>query len=79
MNEPNKNHQDQYAKRDFKEEDSLGKRGIPPIQCWGCKEDCLYKDCPHRKDMMKAMHNIQEATIVEDMGRIHATLDDQKA
>ena len=36
-NEPNRNHQDQYAKGDFKKEDSLGKRGIPPIQCWGCK------------------------------------------
>jgi hypothetical protein len=46
-NDPNKNHQDQYAKRDFKEEYSLGKRGRPPIQCWGCKEDHLYKDFPH--------------------------------
>jgi hypothetical protein len=25
-NEPNRNHQDQYAKGDFKKEDSLGKR-----------------------------------------------------
>jgi hypothetical protein len=32
-NEPNRNHQDQYAKGDFKKEDSLGKRGRPPIQC----------------------------------------------
>jgi hypothetical protein len=32
-NEPNKNHQDQYAKDDSKKEDSLGKRGRPPIQC----------------------------------------------
>jgi hypothetical protein len=30
-NEPNINHQDQYAKGDFKKEDSLGKRGRPPI------------------------------------------------
>jgi hypothetical protein len=34
-NEPNRNHQDQYAKGDFKKEDFLGKRGRPPIQCWG--------------------------------------------
>ena len=34
-NEPNKNHQDQYAKDESKREDSLGKRGISPIQCWG--------------------------------------------
>jgi hypothetical protein len=43
-NEPNRNHQDQYAKGDSKKENSLGKRGRAPIQCWGCKEDHLYKD-----------------------------------
>jgi hypothetical protein len=77
-NEPNRNHQDQYAKRDSKTEDSLGKRGIPPIQCWGCKEDHLYKDCPHRKDRVKTMQNIQEATTVKDMGRIYAALNDRQ-
>jgi hypothetical protein len=40
-NDPNKNQQDQYAKGESKEEDSLGKRGRPPIQSWGCKEDHL--------------------------------------
>jgi hypothetical protein len=30
-NEPNKNHQDQYAKDESKKEDSLGKRGRTPI------------------------------------------------
>jgi hypothetical protein len=30
-NEPNRNHQDQYAKGYFKKEYSLGKRGRPPI------------------------------------------------
>jgi hypothetical protein len=77
-NEPNKNHQDRYAKDESKKEDSLGKRGRPPIQCWGCKEDHLYKDFPHRKDIMKTMHNLQEATTVEDMGRIYAYLDDRQ-
>jgi hypothetical protein len=77
-NEPNRNHQDQYAKGDFKKEDSLGKRGIPPIQCWGCKEDHLYKDFPHRKDRVKTVHKIQEATTVEDMGRIYASLNDRQ-
>ena len=67
-NEPNRNRQDQYAKRDFKKEDSLGKRGRPPIQCWGCKEDHLYKDFPHIKNRVNTVHNIQEATIVKDMG-----------
>jgi hypothetical protein len=75
-NEPNRNHHDQYAKGDSKKEYSLGKRGRPPIQCWGCKEDHLYKDFPHRKDRVKTVHNIQEATTVKDMGRIYAYLDD---
>jgi hypothetical protein len=78
-NEPNGNLQEQYAKGESKKEDSLGKRGRPPIQCWGCKVDHLYKYFPHRKDRVKTMHNVQEATIVEDMGRIYASLDDQRA
>jgi hypothetical protein len=75
-NEPNINHQDQYAKGDSKKEDSLGKRGRPPIQCWGCKEYHLYKDFPHIKDRVKTVHNIQEATTVKDMGRIYVDLND---
>jgi hypothetical protein len=31
----NKNQQNQYSKDESKREDSLGKRGIPPIKCWG--------------------------------------------
>jgi hypothetical protein len=76
INSPNKNNQDQYAKDESKRQDSLGKSGRPPIQCWGCKEDHLYKDFPHKKDKVKTMQNIQEATTVEDMGRIYAALDD---
>jgi predicted aspartyl protease len=78
-NEPNRNHQDQYAKGDSKKEDSLGKRGKPPIQCWGCKEDHLYKDFPHKKDRVKIVHNIQEATTIEYMGIIYAALNDRQA
>ena len=77
-NESNINHQDQYSKGESKKEDSLGKRGRPPIQCWGCKEDYMYNDFPHRKDIVKTFHNVQEPTTVEDMGRIYAALDDQK-
>jgi hypothetical protein len=36
-NIPNKNHPDQPTKDESKREDSLGKRGRPPIQCWGWK------------------------------------------
>jgi hypothetical protein len=57
----------------------LGKKGRPPIQCWGCKENHLYKDFLHRGDKTKTMHNIQEATIVEDMGRIYTTLEDRQS
>jgi hypothetical protein len=32
----------------------------------------MYKDFPHRKDRVKTVNNIQEATTVEDMGRIYA-------
>jgi hypothetical protein len=78
-NKPNRNHQYQYAKGDFKKEDSLGKMGRPPIQCQGCKEDHLYNDFPHRKDIVKDVHNIQEATKIKDMGRIYATLNDRQA
>jgi hypothetical protein len=77
-NEPNRNHQDQYAKGDFKKEDSLGKQRIPKIQFWGCKEDHLYEDFPHRKNRVKTMHKIQEATTIKDMGRIYAALNDQQ-
>jgi hypothetical protein len=39
----------------------------------------MYKDFSHRKDKVKTMHNIQEATIIEYMQRIYATLDDRQA
>jgi hypothetical protein len=57
----------------------LGKSGRPPIQCWGSKEDHLYKDLSHIKDRVNTVDNNQEATIVEDMGRIYATLNDRQA
>jgi hypothetical protein len=81
-NNPNRNQQDHLAKEESKREYSLGKRGRPPIQCWGCKEDHVYKDFPHRGDKMNTMHNIQEATILEYMGRcisrIYVSLEDRQ-
>jgi hypothetical protein len=42
----------------------------------------LYKDCPHRGDKINTMHNIQEDTTIEDMGRcisrIYASLEYQQ-
>jgi hypothetical protein len=40
------------------------------IKCWGCEEDHMYKDCPHKGERIRHVHNIQEADIVEDMGKI---------
>jgi hypothetical protein len=29
----------------------------------------MYKDCPHKCDRMRTVHNIQEVDTMEDMGR----------
>jgi hypothetical protein len=55
---------------------------LPPIQCWGCKGDHKYRDCPHISDKVRAVHNVQQAETVEDMGRsvprIYAAMDNKK-
>ena len=55
----------------------------PPIQCWGYKGDHKYGDFPHINEKVRAIHNIQQAEIVEDMGRnvprIYASLDNKQA
>ncbi len=55
----------------------------PPIQCWGCKEDHMFIDCPHRGEKLRIVHNAQQAKTVEDMDRnvprIYASLDKKKA
>jgi hypothetical protein len=42
----------------------------------------MYKDYPHKEDMMRTMHKIQETDIVDDVGRsmlrICATLDNRQ-
>jgi hypothetical protein len=53
------------------------------IQCWGCKGDHIFRDCPHRSEKVRIVHNVQQAEIVEDMGinvsRIYAALDNKQA
>jgi hypothetical protein len=43
----------------------------------------MFRDCPHRSDKVRVVHNFQRAEIVEDMGRsvprIYATLDNKQA
>jgi hypothetical protein len=53
-----------------------------PLKCWGCGEEHLLRDCPHRKNKNRRVYNIQEATIVNDVARstpqIYATLDNRQ-
>jgi hypothetical protein len=55
----------------------------PPMQCWGCKGDHRFRDCPHRGKKGRDIHNVQRAETLEDMGRnvssIYATLDNKQA
>jgi hypothetical protein len=52
-----------------------------PIQCWGWKGNHKYRVCPHKNGKVRAIHNVQEDEIVEDMGsripRIYAALDNK--
>jgi hypothetical protein len=41
----------------------------PPIQCWGCKGDHMFRDCPHRGEKVRTVHNVHQAEIMEDMSR----------
>jgi hypothetical protein len=54
----------------------------PPIQCWGCKGYHMFRDCPHRGEKERTIHNVQQAEMVEDMGRnvprIYAALNNKK-
>jgi hypothetical protein len=54
----------------------------PPIQCWGCGGDHMYRYFPHRGEKVRIVHNVQQTDTVEDMGknvpRIYATLDNKQ-
>jgi hypothetical protein len=54
----------------------------PPMECWDCKGNHRYRDCPQRKDKASTVHTVQQAETVEDMGsrmsRIYAALDNKK-
>jgi hypothetical protein len=42
----------------------------------------MFRDCPHRGDKVRILHNVQQAETMEDMGRnvprIYATLDNKQ-
>jgi hypothetical protein len=31
----------------------------PPIQCWGCKGDHMFRDWPHKGEKVRIVHNVQ--------------------
>jgi hypothetical protein len=31
----------------------------PPMQCWGCKGDHTFRDCPHRGEKGRVVYNVQ--------------------
>jgi hypothetical protein len=54
-----------------------------PLKCWGCGEEHLLRDCPHRQQNSRRVYKIQESTIVNDvarsMPRIYAPVDNKQA
>jgi hypothetical protein len=54
-----------------------------PLKCWGCGEEHLLRDCPHRQQNNRRVYNVQEATTVNDVARsmpqIYAALEDRQA
>jgi hypothetical protein len=54
-----------------------------PLKCWGCEEEHLLRDCPHRQQNTQKVYNIQEVTTVNDVARsvsqIYVALDNNQA
>lgn len=60
----------------------MGYRPRDPIQCRGCREDHLLRNCRHRKENTRNINNIEEDFIIEDVARTipetYATLQDHQ-
>jgi hypothetical protein len=54
-----------------------------PIQCWGCKGNHKYRDCPHKNGKARIVHTIQQDETVVHMGsrmpRIYVALENKQA
>jgi hypothetical protein len=52
------------------------------LKCWGCGEEHLLRDCPHRQKNSQRIYNVQEATIINDvaksMPQIYAVVDNKQ-
>jgi hypothetical protein len=78
------NQQGQSTQNEHKTADSFGKRPRQqPVQCLGCEGNHLYKDYPHKGEITRTIHNIQEVEMVEEKGvnmlRIYVALDNKQA
>jgi hypothetical protein len=40
-----------------------------PLKCWGCGEEHLLRECPHRKQNNRRVYKFQEATKFNDVAR----------
>jgi hypothetical protein len=53
-----------------------------PLKCWGCREEHLLRDCPHRQQNSRRIYNTQEATTINDVAKsepqIYAALDNNQ-
>ena len=62
---------------------TIGNKKKHPIKCWGCGEEQLFREFPKKGNKRSTTHNLQEATIVDDVGksipRIYAALDNRQA
>jgi hypothetical protein len=52
-----------------KEKEEEQKKG--PLKCWGCGEEHLLRDFPHRKNDHRRIYNVQEATTINDVARMY--------
>ena len=62
----------------------FGDSSREPLKCWECGEPHIRRNCPHlNTENITAVHNLQEASTVGDVGRslhhINATVDGQQA
>jgi hypothetical protein len=52
------------------------------IQCWNCGGDHMCRDYPQRGDKVRTAYSVQQAVIVEDLGRnvprIYTALDNKQ-
>jgi hypothetical protein len=54
------NPQGQPTLREPREIETWGQRlRQSPIQCWGCKGDHMFRDCPQRGEKVRTIHNVQ--------------------